>query len=201
MRKLLIIILIISGFAISSKAGPKFTYALEWGASESFFTIDRNVFFDEEHFITRTRHSDWNFHTNGFVLANVGLRVANKANIMLYGGYQGFGKQLRSFPLGVKTSYFIRHADQDGLFATIGGAFTLTENQQTETGMTANMAIGYRKILGAGVALDFRLGIQTALQHPREFVDYYSQRFIPEANVLSAESWINGVFISISIAL
>ena len=64
MRKLLIIILIISSFAICSKAGPRFTYALEWGASESFFTIDRNVFFDEEHFITRTRHSALRYRTS-----------------------------------------------------------------------------------------------------------------------------------------
>lgn len=201
MRRIIIILLIISGLAAPSAARPRFTYALEWGVSESFYSIDRNVFLDEDGIITRARHSDWFFHTNGFILASAGLRVANKANIMLYTGYQGFGKNLRAFPLGVKTSYFLTRADRSGPFATIGGAFAFSEKRGTETGLTANAAVGYRRVAGSGVAIDLKLGFQTALQHPHEFIDYYSGRYIPESNALSADSWITGVFLSLSISL
>ena len=202
MRRILSILLIFSALAPFAKARDiKFAYGLEWGLAACLYTFEANSFFTEEQFPVRTTWQGMTYHNNGHIWVVAGIDLKRKVNLSAYVGYQGIGPGARAYPVSLRVSYYFNKTDKTGFFTSLAGGLLLDEKFALKTGYTANIAGGYRIMLGKRLSLDFKAGLQLCRSHPREFIDRYTSTAVPAERVISSTANRGSVFAGIALNL
>lgn len=201
--KALVISLIISILAVCSAhaGGLRFTYGVDWGATVQFFRADRMAFYTEEQFLVQTRQSRTLYHTNGHCLLTAGVDIGEKFSLSACTGYQGLASGKRGYPIALQGRFFPRSSARSGLVLGADGGILLDEKFSGRPGWTGRVSAGWRLPLGSRLKMDVQAGWQVSLIHPQQFTDPISGGFVTGDRVRFADSWLQGVFVGLSLHL
>lgn len=128
-------------------------------------------------------HAGWTFIGNARILANVGVNVTPHIALAAYSGLTGISKDFRAVPLTLRSTYFIRGMDCDGLLCYVDGGVGFKNHRNLSDVCTLLSAgTGYHMALSRSVSLDFLISARLTLDSPDIF-DPDSGKVIPAGNI------------------
>lgn len=179
MKKLTIILLIISIFNINVKAQetdmetyPKFTFGLEWGYVASFHTLYHFDYSAPDDFRIDEYGRGAGYRSNADVYVNAGWNINHLWNLSLYIGYAGVGEYHSVMPISIRGTRFFGEnplADRWFAFVDVGSGICLkTPLQEIAAGKIGG---GYQMSLSRDTKLNFLFSARTTYTHPNIYMD------------------------------
>ena len=157
-------------------------FGLEWGFSERFLEGHHYNFLTEEGFRVDDSGVSNDFHANAFVLAKMGVSIADFVTVQLCSGYMGIGPGRRMIPVEGLVTVTPHGCESDGVLGFVGAGIGIHSIKDSYLPVLANVGIGYRYNLERRCCLDLKLGPQISVDHP-ELFDAVSNQFVPEPRV------------------
>lgn len=172
----------------------RFTYTIEWGLSGNLFNYNVSTYITDVQSLVHLRNIDPFFHINGELFAGAGLNAGRRWNFSVLAGYCGIQKNLRFFPIELRTTFFLSPDQRQGVYLFLGGGGGYCEKKEHKTAFFCKTGCGHRFDIGSGAALDFKVSLQGAYSHP-DVVDKYNGKIVTPSNLRQSKSLsINTIF-------
>ena len=155
-----------SHFAKGTKVN-RFVYGVEWGYTSSLFNIYHNNYLSQEGIRVDERGFDFDYSSNGHVLAGVSYAFARRYEAGAYLGFIGVAQDRRLFPVSLRATYYFDSYLSDGFFSYLDGGVAFGENQDAT--LIGKLGGGYRMKLSGHFCLDFLLSFHICSDHPKIF--------------------------------
>ena len=153
-------------FANGAKVN-RFVFGAEWGYTASIFNIYHNNYLSPEGIRVDDKGFDFDYSSNGHVLAGVSYAFARKYEAGVYLGFIGVAQDRRLVPLSLRATYYFDSYLKDGLFCYLDGGPAFGENQNVT--LIGKLGGGYRMKLSDHFCLDFILSFHLCSDHPKLF--------------------------------
>ncbi len=145
----------------------RFVFGAEWGYTSSLFNIYHNNYLSPEGIRVDEKGVNFDYYSNGHVLAGVGYAFARKYEVGAYLGFIGVAQERRLAPLSLRATYYFDSYLSDGLFCYLDGGPAFGENQNVT--LIGKLGGGYRMKLSGHFCLDFILSFHLCSDHPKLF--------------------------------
>ena len=145
----------------------RFVFGAEWGYTSSLFNIYHNNYLSPEGIRVDEKGVNFDYYSNGHVLAGVGYAFARKYEVGAYLGFIGVAQERRLVPLSLRATYYFDSYLSDGLFCYLDGGPAFGENQNVT--LIGKIGGGYRVKLSNRFSLDFLLSFHICSDHPKIF--------------------------------
>ena len=145
----------------------RFVFGAEWGYTSSLFNIYHNNYLSPEGIRVDEKGVNFDYYSNGHVLAGVGYAFARKYEVGAYLGFIGVAQERRLVPLSLRATYYFDSYLSDGLFCYLDGGPAFGENQNVT--LIGKLGGGYRMKLSDHFCLDFILSFHLCSDHPKLF--------------------------------
>lgn len=149
-----------------------FVHGVEWGATFNYYQYSYYLFLTQEQFLAERQTNGTIRHLNGFINYSAGVSL-RKMEALIYAGFQGFDKGIRTIPVGIRTMIH-RREDLTGLFGFIDGNIGIPVRQIDKMTSYAAIGLGWRLRISNWICLDHSIGISDAIVSPTEVYDPYS---------------------------
>lgn len=203
MNELRFIVLTIILTLLSQVAWPQnsktfsFVHGLEWGGTFNYYHYSYCLYLTQEQFLAERESKGTMHHVNGFVNYSAGVSL-RRMEALLYAGFQGFDKGIRTIPVGLRTLVH-RREDLTGLFGFIDGNVGIPIRNIDRLTTYCAVGIGWRTKIGDGIYLDHSFGISDAIVSPTEIYDPYSDCPVAPQDIRESRSNKLGFRLSSSI--
>ena len=162
----------VSSFRASAQpaAGAKvnrFVFGVEWGYTSSLFNIYHNNYLSPEGIRVDDKGFEFDYSSNGHILAGVSYAFARKYEAGMYLGFIGVAQDRRLVPLSLRATFYFDSYLSDGLFCYLDGGPAFGENQNVT--LIGKLGGGYRMKLSDHFCLDFILSFHICSDHPNIF--------------------------------
>lgn len=175
-------------------------YGVEWGYTASFWeTYHYNYTSPSQGARIDSRDSRFAYKSNGHVYAFAGARFARHFALDGVIGWAGLYEERRMVPVTLRSSFFFKSYDQDGLKAFLEGGCCLGESFAGKPVGIGKLGGGYRVMLDRHFALDLALSLQGVSDHPLDVYDRKREEAIPEASLRRSDCGYLSVNFSISL--
>lgn len=153
-------------FARGAKVN-RFVYGVEWGYTSSLFNIYHNNYLSQEGIRVDEKGFDFDYSSNGHVLAGVSYAFARRYEAGAYLGFIGVSQDRRLVPVSLRATYYFDSYLSDGFFSYLDGGAAFGENQNVT--LIGKLGGGYRMKLSEHFCLDFLLSFHICSDHPKIF--------------------------------
>lgn len=171
MKKLMLILLILSAFTFKSNAQeqsfPRFTYGAEWSYTATLHSIWHYNFFSTEGYRVDLKGQEVMYHSNGEAFINAGYNFNENWNLSLYIGIAGISRLHKAVPVSFRGTYLFGNepsADRWFTFAEAGSGLSLKIPPQEIFSCKAGG--GYRISLSRNTKIDFLMAVKVSYDHP-----------------------------------
>ena len=161
-----------SSFRVSAQpaAGAKLNrlvFGVEWGYTSSLFNIYHNNYLSPEGIRVDDKGFEFDYSSNGHILAGVSYAFARRYEAGLYLGFIGVAQDRRLAPVSFRATYYFDSYLSDGLFCYLDAGPAFGENQNVT--LIEKIGGGYRVKLSDHFCLDFMLSFHICSDHPKIF--------------------------------
>ena len=145
----------------------RFVCGVEWGYTSSLFNIYHNNYLSPEGIRVDDKGFDFDYSSNGHVLAGVSYAFARRYEAGIYLGFIGVAQDRRLAPVSLRATYYFDSYLSDGLFCYLDAGPAFGKNQPVT--LIGKLGGGYRMKLSDHFSLDFILSFHVCSDHPNLF--------------------------------
>ncbi len=173
----------------------RLVFGAEWGYTSSLFNIYHNNYLSPEGMRVDDKGVDFDYSSNGHILAGLSYAFARKYEAGLYLGFIGVAQDRRTVPLSLRGTYYFDSYLTDGWLAFLDGGPAFGNDRKVT--LTGKLGGGYRLKLSAHFCLDFLLSFHICSDHPKLFYSDDSQ--ITGDNLRRSDSTYGGLNFSLAL--
>lgn len=201
MKKILLILMIISAFTTNSNAQetafPRITFGAEWSYIATLQSGWHHNFFSPEGYRVDDADNEFIYHSNAEAYLHAGYNVSRNWNIALYIGMTGISDLHKAIPASIRGTYYIGgDPSRDRWFTYIDlGSGICLKNPPQEI-LTGKIGGGYRMSLSRNTKLDFIAALRMTYTHPEV---RYDGEVIPMQKVNRNNAYLSSILFGIGL--
>ncbi|MCQ2157232.1 MAG: hypothetical protein MJY53_02440 [Bacteroidales bacterium] len=179
-------------------SSPKVIFGVEWGYSISFFNYRHFNYLDGEGSRVNEQGVIWHAHSNGNVLASVGLAFSSKCALSLCTGYMGIEDNNRIIPALIRFTFVPRGMEESGFVLTFDGGAGMNVLYNDKFPLTCGIGTGYRINISGRYSLDLKFNVRASYDQPNIY-DPTIYGFVPKQNISLDQAFYGSAGISAAI--
>ena len=198
MKKLLLVILLLSQAVLLRAWQPRFSYGLEWGYTATFLKSSQHNFICNEGYRIIDEASAACFYSNGAVMAFGGADLFDVLNVSFGSGVLGVYSRRWVVPLELRAKWCPAGLRSNGFLLQAASAVTFPTTSLHESGIRALAGVGYRIALYRNLSLDLLLSWNFTLDH-ENITDPDTKNSVPRWMITPNTTEYQGVNFSVAL--
>lgn len=174
-------------------------YGAEWGYTATMFEWHHFNFLNPELMMIDIKGTSFNYHSNAYVSAHVGLEFYDRLSVRAHIGYEGIDKLRRAIPISLRENVYLKGYHYDGVFLFLEEGYFVLNTYDSQPAVEIRLGSGYRFALAKHMNLDFMVSLHLSSDHPNAVIDQKTKKAVPDSYVNRSDATYTGISFSTAI--